>query len=80
MKKIFLSGILIIMFFFNNVVKAEYEKTFYDIKIESIASKNKIDPDSLIKILELQTIALMIHFQSKFFVRFFVGSWTPLGG
>ena len=24
------------MFFFNNVVKAEYEKTFYDLNIESI--------------------------------------------
>ena len=39
MKKIFLSGILIIMFFFNNLVKAEYEKTFYDLKIESITGE-----------------------------------------
>ena len=36
MRKIFLSSILIIMFFFNNIVKAEYEKTFYDLNIESI--------------------------------------------
>tara|TARA_B100000886_G_scaffold180894_1_gene124062 strand:- start:1085 stop:1630 length:546 start_codon:yes stop_codon:yes gene_type:complete len=36
MKKIFLIGILIIMFFFNNIVKAEYKKTFYDLNIESI--------------------------------------------
>ena len=39
MRKIFLSGILIIMFFFNNVVKAEYEKTFYDLNIESITGE-----------------------------------------
>jgi glutathione peroxidase len=39
MKKVFLSGILIIMFFFNNVVKAEYEKTFYDLSIESITGE-----------------------------------------
>ena len=39
MKKIFLSGILIIMFFFNNLVKAEYEKTFYDLNIESITGE-----------------------------------------
>ena len=36
MGKIFLSSILISMFFFNNLVKAEYEKTFYDLNIESI--------------------------------------------
>ena len=28
-----------IMFFFNNVVKAEYEKTFYDLNIESITGE-----------------------------------------
>ena len=39
MKKIFLSAILIIMFFFNNLVNAEYEKTFYDLKIESITGE-----------------------------------------
>ena len=39
MKKIYLSVILIIMFFFNNVVKAEYEKTFYDLNIESITGE-----------------------------------------
>ena len=39
MKKIFLSGILIIMFFFNNLVKAEYDKTFYDLNIESITGE-----------------------------------------
>ena len=39
MRKIFLSGIVIIMFFFNNVVKAEYEKTFYDLNIESITGE-----------------------------------------
>ena len=39
MRKIFLSGILIIMFFFNNLVKAEYEKIFYDLKIESITGE-----------------------------------------
>ena len=39
MRKIFSSGILIIMFFFNNSVKAEYEKVFYDLKIESITGE-----------------------------------------
>ena len=39
MKKIFLSGILIIMFFFNNLVRAEYEKTFFDLSIESITGE-----------------------------------------
>ena len=39
MKKIFLSAILIIMFFFNNLVKAEYEKTFYDLSIESVTGE-----------------------------------------
>ncbi len=39
MKKMFLNVILIIMFFFNNVVKAEYEKTFYDLNIESITGE-----------------------------------------
>ena len=39
MKKIFLGGIVIIMFFFNNVVKAEYEKIFYDLNIESITGE-----------------------------------------
>ena len=39
MRKIFLSGIIIIMFFFNNIVNAEYEKTFYDLNIESITGE-----------------------------------------
>ena len=39
MRKIFLSGILIFMFFFNNLVKAEYKKTFYDLSIESISGE-----------------------------------------
>ena len=39
MKKSFLSSVLIIMFFFNNLVKAEYEKTFYDLNIESITGE-----------------------------------------
>ena len=39
MKKIFISGILIIMFFFNNLVKADYEKTFFDFNIESITGE-----------------------------------------
>ena len=39
MKKIFLSSILVIMFFFNNLVKAEYEKTFYDLNIESVTGE-----------------------------------------
>ena len=39
MRNIFLSGIIIIMFFFNNVVRAEYEKTFYDLNIESITGE-----------------------------------------
>ena len=38
MKKIFLSAILLIMFF-NNLVKAEYEKIFYDLNIESISGE-----------------------------------------
>ena len=36
MKKYFLTVITIIMFFFNNPAKAEYEKIFYDLNIESI--------------------------------------------
>ena len=36
MKKILLGGILIIMFFFSNIVKAEYEKTFYDLHAQVI--------------------------------------------
>ncbi|MDA7597284.1 glutathione peroxidase [Candidatus Pelagibacter sp.] len=39
MKKLFLSVILIIMFFFNNSVKADYEKTFYNLNIESITGE-----------------------------------------
>ena len=39
MKKILLSGILISMFFFNNIVKAQYEKTFYDLNIDSITGE-----------------------------------------
>ena len=39
MKKIFLSGILIIMFFFNNEAQAEYKKIFYDLSIESITGE-----------------------------------------
>jgi len=39
MKKILLSSILIIMIFFNNLVKAEYEKTFYDLNIESVTGE-----------------------------------------
>ena len=37
MKKCFLTFItIIIMFFFNNVAKSDYEKIFYDFNIESI--------------------------------------------
>ena len=39
MKNIFLSGIITIMFFFNTVVNAEYQKTFYDLNIESITGE-----------------------------------------
>ena len=39
MKKIFLSVIIIFMFFFNNLVRAEYEKTFFDLNIESITGE-----------------------------------------
>ena len=39
MKKIFLIGILIIMFFFKNLANADYEKTFYDLNIESITGE-----------------------------------------
>ena len=39
MKKYFLTVITIIMFFFNNPVKAEYEKIFYDFNIESITGE-----------------------------------------
>ena len=53
MKKIFLSGILIIMFFFNNVVKAEYEKTFYDLSIESITGE-------IIKFKEYENKAVLV--------------------
>lgn len=36
MKKCFLTVITIIMFFFNNVAKSDYEKIFYDFNIEGI--------------------------------------------
>ena len=39
MKKIFLFGILITMFFFKNLANADYEKTFYDLSIESITGE-----------------------------------------
>ena len=39
MKKLFLTVIIITMFFFNNLVKAEYKKTFYDLNIESITGE-----------------------------------------
>ena len=39
MGKIFLSSILIIMFFSNNLVRAEYEKNFFDLNIESITGE-----------------------------------------
>ena len=39
MKKIFISSILIIMIFFNNLVKAEYKKTFYDLNIDSVTGE-----------------------------------------
>jgi glutathione peroxidase len=39
MKKYFLTVITIIMFLFNNLAKAEYEKIFYDLNIESITGE-----------------------------------------
>ena len=39
MKKYFLTVITIIMFFFNNLAKAEYVKIFYDLNIESITGE-----------------------------------------
>ena len=39
MKKIIQSGFLIMIFFFNNSVMANYEKKFYDFKIESITGE-----------------------------------------
>ena len=39
MKKNFLIGITIIMFFFNNSVLAKYEKVFHDFNIESISGE-----------------------------------------
>ena len=39
MKKNFLTVITIIMFFFNNLAKAEYEKIFYDLNIQSITGE-----------------------------------------
>ena len=39
MKKYFLTVITIIMFFFNNLSKAEYEKIFYDLNIQSITGE-----------------------------------------
>jgi glutathione peroxidase len=39
MKKYFLTVITIMMFFFNNPAKAEYEKIFYDFNIESITGE-----------------------------------------
>ena len=53
MNKIFLSGILIIMFFFNNPVKADYKKTFYDLNIESITGE-------LIKFIEYKNKAVLV--------------------
>ena len=39
MKKSFLTVITIIMFFFNNMAKSDYEKIFYDLNIESITGE-----------------------------------------
>ena len=39
MKKLFLIGLTIIMFFFKNTAVANYEKVFYDFKIESITGE-----------------------------------------
>ena len=39
MKKLFLTVIIITMLFFNNLVKAEYKKTFYDLNIQSITGE-----------------------------------------
>ena len=39
MKKYFLTVIIIIMFLFNNLAKAEYVKIFYDLNIESITGE-----------------------------------------
>ncbi len=39
MNKLKLVGIIIIMFFFKNSVSANYEKNFYDFKIESISGE-----------------------------------------
>ena len=36
MKKSFLTVITVIMFFFNNMAKSDYEKIFYDFNIEGI--------------------------------------------
>ena len=42
MKKIFIIAITTLMFFFNNFAKANYEKVFFDFKIQSI-SGDRID-------------------------------------
>ena len=39
MKKIIITGLIIFMFFFKNVAVADYDKIFYDFKIESITGK-----------------------------------------
>ena len=39
MKKYFLTVITIIIFFFNNIAKDEYEKIFYDLNIQSITGE-----------------------------------------
>ena len=42
MKKLLIIGITVIMFFFKNHATADYEKVFFDFKIDSIAGE-KID-------------------------------------
>ena len=39
MKKLILIGLTVFMFFFKNTVMANYDKIFYDLKIESISGK-----------------------------------------
>ena len=40
MKKLLIIGITVIMFFFKNQATADYEKVFFDFKIDSITGEN----------------------------------------
>ena len=52
MKKLLIIGLTIQMFFFNNSASANYDKVFFDFKIESISGE----------IINFQTIKTKLYF------------------